>query len=164
MPYQDAFPRFTLDVEIPAGFVDCSNAQDEMPHWEHQEYPLALWIADAAPENWEIAERMRFALYRTGNPEQDANAECKELLIETDDWDALERALASVLHRERNFLTQPVIDAFNQFAKAFLESRGEQHDLSLDDKASALFAEGKRGAAEVLTKMVELWDTMEASR
>lgn len=63
MSYQEYFPDFELDVQVPPGFIDDSQRNDACPHWIYPDLNLALWIN--YPE-WDAREdKNRFYLYET---------------------------------------------------------------------------------------------------
>lgn len=74
--YKTEFPDFKLDVTIPAGFIDNSWHNNQMPCWirELSDYRMmVLWIDYADPDLRDHPQNARFVLQVTDNTMTDVH-------------------------------------------------------------------------------------------
>ena len=89
-PHQTAFPEFVLDVDLPDGMRDVSNAAHVSPSWvlldENSEDPIVtLWIDDADPAKRNPKGGYRFLVTR--------GVDSGSIEIETNDWSEAKRLI-----------------------------------------------------------------------
>jgi hypothetical protein len=89
MSYREEFPKFdpaTMPA-LPAEWLDNSWHNDTMPHFDHAECPLSIWIDYLDPADREHQEGCRFSVYRLDGDGQFADDGLP--VLQTDDWSAV---------------------------------------------------------------------------